>query len=199
MPDIYASFAELCAREIEGIDFRIVDREGSTRFAIVAPHGGGIEPGTAEIADAVAAADHSLYSFQGLKRENAGDLHITSARFDEPRCISLISRVQTVVTIHGRKGGREITFIGGLDAGLKETMFACLTQAGFACSYEDEPQFRGLSPGNICNRGISGAGVQLEISRGVRDLLFERLGAEPFARATARFAPFVAAVRKALI
>jgi phage replication-related protein YjqB (UPF0714/DUF867 family) len=54
--------------------------------AIIAPHGGKIEPGTSEIAAAIAGDDYSLYRFQGLRDRPREELHITSAKFDEPTC-----------------------------------------------------------------------------------------------------------------
>jgi phage replication-related protein YjqB (UPF0714/DUF867 family) len=52
--------------------------------AVIAPHGGGIEPGTSELATAIAGDDFSLYLFEGLKSAGNGELHITSTNFDEP-------------------------------------------------------------------------------------------------------------------
>jgi phage replication-related protein YjqB (UPF0714/DUF867 family) len=36
---------------------------------------------------------------------------------------------------------------------------------------EENYKYRGRNPANICNRGANGKGVQLEISRGLRDNL----------------------------
>jgi phage replication-related protein YjqB (UPF0714/DUF867 family) len=54
MPDKYKSFSELNEKEKRDLDFciRLQERIGTT--AVIAPHGGGIEPGTSEIAEAVA-------------------------------------------------------------------------------------------------------------------------------------------------
>ena len=47
--DVYGYFAELKKVEREGADFRVnVLKRESASTAIFAPHGGGIEPGTAE-------------------------------------------------------------------------------------------------------------------------------------------------------
>ena len=72
--DRYASFDELCQHAVEGRDFRIrtVSRPG--RVAVIAPHGGGIEPGTSELAEAIASPDLSFYAFEGLKRNSNGVL-----------------------------------------------------------------------------------------------------------------------------
>lgn len=50
----YRSYDNLCRNEVEDRDFRIRFRHGTSGIAIVAPHGGGIEPGTTEIAEAIA-------------------------------------------------------------------------------------------------------------------------------------------------
>jgi len=52
--DKYASFQILASMERENDDFRIrpVGRRAAT--VVVAPHGGSIEPGTSEIAEAIA-------------------------------------------------------------------------------------------------------------------------------------------------
>jgi phage replication-related protein YjqB (UPF0714/DUF867 family) len=48
MADIYKNFADLAAHEKENTDFRIRLVTRRDAAAIIAPHGGGIEPGTAE-------------------------------------------------------------------------------------------------------------------------------------------------------
>lgn len=88
MADKYATFSLLAESMREGRDFRRRRRKRRVATAVIAPHGGGIEPGTSEVADAVAADDFSFYAFEGIKSKN-GDLHITSTRFDEPRCVTL--------------------------------------------------------------------------------------------------------------
>jgi phage replication-related protein YjqB (UPF0714/DUF867 family) len=50
MPDKYPNFATLEERERSGIDYCVLVRRAEPAFAIVAPHGAGIEPGTSEIA-----------------------------------------------------------------------------------------------------------------------------------------------------
>lgn len=90
MADKYPDFDTLSRNERAGVDFRILVRRAMSAFALVAPHGGGIEPGTSEIADGIAALEWSLYAFEGLKPSGNADLHITSTRFDEPMCLELV-------------------------------------------------------------------------------------------------------------
>jgi phage replication-related protein YjqB (UPF0714/DUF867 family) len=51
---------------------------------------------------------------------------------------------------------------------------------------------------NLCNRGRSNAGVQLELSKAVRRTMFESLKPEGRIHTTARFDAFVAALRETL-
>jgi phage replication-related protein YjqB (UPF0714/DUF867 family) len=50
----------------------------------MAPHGGGIEPGTIDIADNLAGCDYTFYAFKGLKKGGNNILHINNNTFDEP-------------------------------------------------------------------------------------------------------------------
>ena len=43
-----------------------------------------------------------------------------------------------------------------------------LQNRGIGVSH-DHPRFQGSNPDNICNRGATGAGVQLEVTRDLRD------------------------------
>src|SRR5215471_18326011 len=90
MADTYDNFEALAQHERSGVDYGVVVRRAQAAFAIVAPHGGGIEPGTSEIADGIARTRCSFYSFEGLKREGNRVLHITSTHFDEPMCLLLL-------------------------------------------------------------------------------------------------------------
>jgi phage replication-related protein YjqB (UPF0714/DUF867 family) len=55
-----------------------------------------------------------------------------------------------------------------------------------------------LDPNNLCNRGRSGAGVQLEISLGLRRLLFADLQARATRKPTALFHRLVSVLRFSL-
>ena len=52
--DKYRSYAELHENEDEGIDFRVCMNDRAASAAVIAPHGGKIEPGTSEITTAIA-------------------------------------------------------------------------------------------------------------------------------------------------
>jgi phage replication-related protein YjqB (UPF0714/DUF867 family) len=198
VPDRYAAFAELESAEAEGHDFRVLVFQRNSAVAIVAPHGGNIEPGTSEIALAIAGTDLSCYVFEGLKYYGNKALHITSSRFDEPRCLSLVSGAQTALTVHGESGDSQNIFLGGLDTGLRDRLAASLTAGGFSVARHAKPTMQGVHPSNICNRGQSGCGVQLEIARGLRDTWFESMTVHGRTRPTAGLAKFAQAVRAGL-
>ena len=64
----YTNFGELVQNEKADEDYTILYREVDSQVAIIAPHGGGIEPGTIDIADAIAGCDFTFYAFKGLKK-----------------------------------------------------------------------------------------------------------------------------------
>ena len=200
MADTYPSFAALEQHERSGIDYGVFVRRAEPAFAIVAPHGGGIEPGTSEIADAIAFQRWSFYTFEGLKRAGNHILHITSTCFDEPMCLVLLSDTSRVVTIHGEESDDdgEGVFVGGRDLELGTSIGSLLKAQGFNVRTHPDPNLQGLDPTNICNRGTAGKGVQLELSRSVREALFESLTREGRRHPKLRFKVFVDAVVQAL-
>src|SRR5262245_11597647 len=80
--DRYNSFDELRRHEREGIDFRICVTQRGPPGAVIAPHGGKIEPATSEITAAIAGALYISYYFEGLRSRPHSHLHITSTKFD---------------------------------------------------------------------------------------------------------------------
>lgn len=167
--DRYGDYAHLAGHEREGVDYRVLVQEvAGAAVSIVAPHGGGIERGTSELARAIAGAEFNLYLFEGLKEKgNFRALHLTSRRFDEPRCLELVARSATVITLHGCKGERPEIYAGGRDEALRTRLVAALRAAGFATE-EDGHHFRARDEENLCNRGLHGRGVQLELTAALR-------------------------------
>ena len=104
MVDVYASFNELAAQEIEGEHYQIHVIDRGSPILILAPHGGYIEPGTLQIGKALAADCYSFYGFESLeKRRRAESLHITSSRFDEPRALDLLRRADLARSARRRR------------------------------------------------------------------------------------------------
>ncbi len=168
MPDRYKSFQELSASEMESVDSKIETEDRGTDFSIVGIHGGEIEPGTEEVVRAIAGANISFYIFLG----NTEHQHITSIHFDEERCVDLVSRSKKVISIHGKKGDGEFVMLGGLDDDLISRATHMLREAGFEID-PSASNVTGTEPSNICNRCSSGKGLQIEMSRGLRDSLVQ--------------------------
>jgi phage replication-related protein YjqB (UPF0714/DUF867 family) len=142
--------------------------------AIIAPHGGKIESGTSQIATAIAGELYGLYCFEGLKPRGNRTLHIPSTNFNEPKCMELISTCDIVVSVHGLKGKHEAIDVGGLDNELRDAICRNLNNAGFEAKIVTSGSHAGVSQRNICNLGRLRAGVQLEITKGLRGTLSTR-------------------------
>ena len=196
--DRYKNFAELSQAEHDGIDFTCHAIPRDSSFVILAPHGGGIEPGTTEIARAIAAQSFSFYTFEGIKQNGNEMLHITSSLFDEPKCLRLLESCQVAVTIHGCKGKAAIVHVGGLHHGLQTQIIAALWESGFDAR-EAGPPYPGNEPGNLCNKGRAGQGVQLEISEGLRRAMFKGLTRQERQTTTPVFDKFVGTVQATLL
>jgi phage replication-related protein YjqB (UPF0714/DUF867 family) len=166
--DKYRNFQELEASEPADA-WRIVPRPLGTDVAIIAPHGGGIERGTSELATAIAGAELSLYLFEGLKTYANSELHITSSHFDEPQGMAIVRSAMMVVALHGAAGKKPVVYLGGLNMEPGQAIAGRLQAAGF--DVDRHPGLQGASSANICNRGTSGQGVQLELTMSLRAVL----------------------------
>ena len=154
----YMSFKELVHREVEGQDYRIRIESRDPRVLIMAPHGGKIEPTTAEIAAATAGDDYSFYCFEGLKTDSR-PLHIESHLFDEPRALQVVQKADVVITIHGQIDQKEeFVMVGGLNDSLRSEITQELEGAGFQTRVPTEG-LMGTDSQNICNRGKLRRGV----------------------------------------
>jgi phage replication-related protein YjqB (UPF0714/DUF867 family) len=188
--DTYLSYEKLSQMEREGIDYAVTARlVPGSRVAIVAPHGGKIEFLTAELAESIAGEDHNLYTFKGLKERGNRTLHLTSHRFTERRALALIEPCEKVITVHGLAGVALSLQVGGRNWVLRSGIQEALLTAGFKSRVVTEGKFAGMEQQNICNRGITNAGVQLEITAGLRRVLKDDDNA---------YASFVKALRSAL-
>lgn len=160
----YPSFAALAAACDEGREYiRRCRFRAQSRVAILAPHGGRIEPHTDQIAADIAGAEFSLYTFRSLVPRTVANLHITSHNFDDPACIDPLAQHPYVVTVHGCRVDGERVLLGGLDTELLADLADAIRDAGFAVQ-ADGHRFPGRHPLNICNRGARARGVQLELS-----------------------------------
>jgi phage replication-related protein YjqB (UPF0714/DUF867 family) len=179
------NYEEILARKLmPGRDLRVEFGDSKIdQCLLIAPHGGGIEPGTSEIMRAVASlGGWAWYDFAGFLRQgNKEQLHIASTRFNEPTLMALLPQTKFVVAFHGAdemgsplaciggkwKRGRE-TLIYAINAASKEHGLRAVDVTEGSLAYH----LRGLDDDNLTNRGKSGEGVQIEFSREARNLLF---------------------------
>ncbi|MFF5213264.1 poly-gamma-glutamate hydrolase family protein [Streptosporangium sp. NPDC000396] len=203
--DKYDNYAELAAHEVQGKDYRLVQRfPRGAQVAHIAIHGGAIEAPTTQLADhAARTGNHAFYSFEGIKVSGNSGLHLTSTHFDEPKGVNLVARVRYTVSWHGASGDEATTYVGGRDATLIKRVTAKLRAAGFTVADSTPGEIDGDSPRNIANKNRRGEGVQLEISTGQRRQFFKkgslaRSWIENPANRTAAFYRYTAAVNRAL-
>ncbi len=170
--DCYDSFAELSKHEKPFRDYHILMRKGPSGIAIMAPHGGRIEFGTAAIAESIAHPEHTFWAFRGIKKGGNRMLHIASTRYDVPGALDVALAAKTVVTIHGCRDRAPAVYVGGRHRELALRIQRSLREAGFDAQRNIRRALRGESPVNLCNRCSSGKGVQLEITAGLRKRMF---------------------------
>ena len=192
----YRNYKELDQNARIDIDYTVDVREGVSGVVVMAVHGGGIEPGTGALADAVAGRLHGFYAFRGRLPCCNRILHVKSHRFDEPCALELVQRYASALAIHGCIDSDARVYIGGRHRVLASQVGAHLQTAGFFVC--DNPAFAGVHPSNICNRCRGGAGVQLELSAGLRRRMFAGCLQSGSRKTTAVFDRFVEAVRRAL-
>ena len=163
-----SSFKELSILKKEGKDFEVKTRVGLVDSLVMAIHGGTIEPGTTELADAIAADKFSFYSFTGLADDYHG-LHLTSTDFDEPRLSDLTQNAKNCLSLHGLKGDEADFCVGGGNAQKRKSYVSLLTQkfpkwrtCELCC-----PPNSGTSMKNVVNR-CKLPGVQIEMGQSLR-------------------------------
>jgi phage replication-related protein YjqB (UPF0714/DUF867 family) len=189
---------------VEGTDYRrtCCPVPGATT-AVIAVHGGAIEAGSGEMARQVAGATRGFYEFAGIRPSGNGALHVTSTFFDDPLLLDLLAGVDHCLSFHGFTGrpGAAATALGGLDTVMGDRIAAALTGAGFTVTAAAS-EIAGTNPANICNRTRSGRGVQLELSRALRESFFPAADLNRSTRESRRrteaFVTYAAAVTSAI-
>lgn len=167
--DTYMNFAELSANEVYGVDYKIESKDNGSSVSVIAIHGGGIEVGTSQLAKATSdLGSYNYYAFLGLLKTGNSILHITSDNFDEKTARDLVAKGRLTVSLHGCIGTDKVTYLGGLDTALGKQIQKSLTAAGFIVK-PAPADMAGVNTSNITNSNLSGKGVQLEITRGLRD------------------------------
>jgi len=144
---------------VPGRDLRIAFGDGGiARCLLVAPHGGGIEPGTSELLRAISdLGGWAWYEFAGfLRKGNQEALHIASTLFDEPTLLALLPRTNFVLTLHGANYTRDrVVYVGGRWEVGRATMTAMINAATGKHGIEAKEapaDLRGTEPTNLTNR-----------------------------------------------
>ena len=88
--------------------------------------------------------------------------------------------------------------MGGRDDSLRAKLIAALERYGYVVKTHGNPDLHGLAAENICNRGRHSAGIQLELSSGLRQTFFQSLTDKGRKKPTDELVRFAAAVREAL-
>jgi phage replication-related protein YjqB (UPF0714/DUF867 family) len=193
----YEDYSELADERAEGIDYEIISRETDSDLAVIAIHGGSIEPGTSELADAIAGDDYDFYTFYGMMDSDNLSLRITSTNFDEPIARTLVQESDRTLSIHGFAGSGELTYVGGRDKELVAQIKEGLTAAGFEVA--DAPRKLSATDDlNICNNNTRKAGAQIEISSSQRLKLFESLDEAGRETTTSAFEAYTTAIETSL-
>ncbi len=147
---------------------KTVSKFVSSKYAIFAIHGGGIEVGTSQIAKSIARDNFSLYIKEGKDYSE----HVTSILFTDIKANELLAKIETIISIHGLKDkSKSYVMIGGLDIELTSKIEDSLIGDGFIIEQPPE-SLDGDNKNNICNKGKSLKGVQIEISRKLREDLY---------------------------
>lgn len=96
-----------------GVDYQTTMKRSSSGRLIIAPHRGGIEPETSEIAEPIAKFYCSLYMFEGIKSSRNATLHITGTRFDDPLVLEMLKLSNWAIAIYYYGSNEKIAFIVG--------------------------------------------------------------------------------------
>jgi phage replication-related protein YjqB (UPF0714/DUF867 family) len=187
---------------------------------IIAPHGGGIEPGTSELCLAVAGYDpaslavtpaggptYDYWMFEGLRPSDNSALHVTATNCDDGVARSLCAGARNALALHGctpAQAGLEddaqAVLVGGRNTTFKRHLLEACRAAGFrALDAAGHESLAGSAPDNIANRTLLGMGGQLEITTPLRTAMFiTNTRAQRKHTTTPVFSRFVEAVRAAV-
>ncbi|MGE5389987.1 MAG: poly-gamma-glutamate hydrolase family protein [Deltaproteobacteria bacterium] len=166
--DIYPSATSLEAHKKLGADYRILQTVTPSQSIVISIHGGNIERGTNQIAQAVASqGGFDYYGFIGLR---GSGLHVTSTNFNDSCALRMVRASNKTLSIHGCTGSNRVTYLGGLDKAFVAEVKKQLVNAGFIV--KNPPSgLGGSGTANICNRNSKGKGAQLELTSGLRNHL----------------------------
>lgn len=170
MADLYSSMIELQGKEN---NWSIEMNTNKSNVLSFAPHGGGIEAGSSELALLISQKlDCNYFTFKGKLPSDNVKLHVTSTHYDNPELLNLMRNVDYSISVHGYADNEYArTLIGGSNEELKEIIKCHLRSRGF--DVQDAPtHLAGTKLNNITNKTKTGLGVQLELSTKQRKSFF---------------------------
>ncbi|HEX2373164.1 MAG TPA: poly-gamma-glutamate hydrolase family protein [Actinomycetota bacterium] len=203
-------------------DDDLAQQGGVDKTAVIAPHGGGIEPGTSELCLAIAGyhpatlevtppggVTYDYWMFEGLRGSDNDELHVTSTACDDGVALSLCGGALNALTLHGctpaaagEEEGTPIVLVGGRNQTLKQYLLAAFAIADPKVAAKDAWDIRALNgddADNIVNRTLLGMGGHLELTTPLRLAMFEKNTREDRKNTTTPvFWAFVTACRAAL-
>jgi phage replication-related protein YjqB (UPF0714/DUF867 family) len=207
-------------RRHERFDDSLARTAELAKTTILAPHGGGIEPGTSELCLAVAGyhptnlpltppagVTYDYWMFEGVRPDENAPLHVPSIGCDDGVAESLCAGALNALSLHGFKPERsglpedtQLVLVGGGDEVLRGYLLAGLKAVQLPA--EDAGQhgeLDGNNPLNIVNRTKRGKGAQLELSEPLRRTMFGDFTRSGRKHTTTQvFWTFVAACRDAI-
>jgi phage replication-related protein YjqB (UPF0714/DUF867 family) len=206
-------------RRHERFDDTLARTEDVPKTTILAPHGGGIEPGTSELCLAVAGyhpanlpqtpsagVTYDYWMFEGIRAEDNAALHVTSTGCDDAMAVSLCAGSLNALALHGFRPkpplseDDQVVLVGGRNDRLRELLLAGFEPTGLtALDAGEHGELNGDAKCNIANRTLLGKGGQLELSTALRDAMFtEHSRSRRKHTTTQLFWTFVAVCRDAL-
>jgi phage replication-related protein YjqB (UPF0714/DUF867 family) len=213
-------------RRHERFDDTLARTDETPKTVILAPHGGGIEPGTSELCLAVAGyhpanlpqnppagVTYDYWMFEGVREDDNRLLHVTSTGCDDDMAVSLCAGSLNALALHGFSPkppdfseDEQVVLVGGATPDttrnvLRDFVLAGLCDAGFDARKPgpEQGELNGDATCNIVNRTMLGLGAQLELSTPLRDAMFTK-NTRPRRKHTTTevFWTFVAACRDAI-
>jgi len=205
--DRYIGMNHLYAHETEGVNYTKEWHRHRWRYKtsknykdeneifIMAPHGGGIERGTTELALATAGftsdfnrhpASAETYDYFIFNGKNPGDqngsLHVTASNYDDFVANELVQNSVISLAFHGCTDeqpepntgeGYKACIIGGLDIAFMTILEYQLHDAGFNARISDQEMLNGDLPDNIINKNKRKTGAQFELTTSFRRSLYD--------------------------
>jgi phage replication-related protein YjqB (UPF0714/DUF867 family) len=180
-------------RRHERFDDTLARTDDVPKTTILAPHGGGIEPGTSELCLAVAGhhpanlpqippagVTYDYWMFEGLRELGNAALHVRSTGCDDGVAVSLCAGSLNALALHGFRPeppdfpeDGQVVLVGGGNTILRGYLLEGLRNADFdARDAGQHGELDGNAKCNIVNRTLLGMGAQLELSTPLRDVMF---------------------------